>query len=409
MKIKKKKLIVLIIFIILIITIFFIINIIRNSTNIKDENYFSTIENVNSELVANYIKAGVKIGGITGKLQSIDTSDADALAEDLVFGKKGYVNGNKIIGTYVPSYNYTYTDSLGNEVKVPGGFKIVNLEDNVVDGIVIEDVNAGGVYTKGSQFVWIPIGDIIIDEKGNSTNIELGRYTFEINGSETLIQSAKNWNQEIGIGIYKEATTSSYKNALAKDLEDFVTKATDSGGYYIGRYEAGDGKATDTSRTKDTSIENPVVCKSGVYPYTYVTQPQASTLCQRMYTSKNFESDLINSYAIDTAIVFIQTFSKDKDYARQSGNNTNNALQKCGESILKKVAEGDEKQDVRCNIYDMAGNTYEWTTEMTTNRSNPCMIRGGSCQSGYTSQRQTDYFGVTGAFDTYSFRNILYL
>ena len=45
-----------------------------------------------------------------------------------------------------------------------------------------------------------------------------------------------------------------------------------------------------------------------------------------MYSSSNFESDLINSYAWDTAIVFIQEFSGDTDYSRQAGRNTARAF-----------------------------------------------------------------------------------
>ena len=98
-----------------------------------------------------------------------------------------------------------------------------------------------------------------------------------------------------------------------------------------------------------------------------------------MYSSSNFESDLINSYAWDTAIVFIQTFSGDANYSRQVGQNTESSLQKCGESILDSnyVDDGDETQDVRCNIYDMAGNTREWTTETYSSASGPCVGRGG--------------------------------
>ena len=92
--------------------------------------------------------------------------------------KTAYVNGVKITGTRTPDNNYTFKDSYGNEVKVPGGFKVVNPEDNVTDGIIIEDVSAGDSNTKGSQFVWIPVGDVYTDEEhtdANKKTIKLGR------------------------------------------------------------------------------------------------------------------------------------------------------------------------------------------------------------------------------------------
>ena len=129
-----------------------------------------------------------------------------------------------------------------------------------------------------------------------------------------------------------------------------------------------------------------------------------------MYISSDFESNLINSYAWDTAIVFIQTFSGDTNYSMQIGQNTASSLQKCGESILNEsyVDEGDESHDVRCNIYDMAGNTYEWTTETSYRNSNPCVFRGG-CYNSFDLTSDRKDFGITDSNSKISFRPILYL
>ena len=37
--------------------------------------------------------------------------------------------------------NTTVKDNLGNQVVVPAGFKVVNPDDNVTDGIIIEDIS----------------------------------------------------------------------------------------------------------------------------------------------------------------------------------------------------------------------------------------------------------------------------
>ena len=419
---KKQKLIIAIAItlIVIILAIVFTTNIINNNSQIANEGYFATTTNANSNLIASYIKEGVKVGGITGTLEVLNTSDATATSADIAKGKTAYVNGVKITGTYLESTlgnatgneteNSYVHDKYGNQVVVPAGFKVVNPYDDVTKGIIIEDVSAGDKDTKGSQFVWIPVGDVITDSNGSKTTITLGRYTFDPTEAETLVQSAENWSQEVAISTYyKELATSSYGNATAKNLKDFVEKATTSKGYYIGRYEAGDALATTTSRINSTSDKNPIVCKAGVYPYNYVTQPQASSLARGMYSSSNFESDLINSYAWDTAIVFIQTFSEDGNYSRQIGINTASALQKCGESILKSVDSGDKAQDIRCNIYDMAGNTVEWTTETSFYQSLPSVRCGGYCDGSdyYTSYR--DPGTLTGNSYRYSFRPTLYL
>ena len=405
---KKQKLIIAIAIVLIVVILAIVIttNIISTNNNLASEGYLATTANASSNLIASYIKKGEKIGGITGTLETLDTSDADATAEDIAKGKTAYVKGEKITGTRDPD-NYYFTDSLGNTVKVPGGFEVVNPEDNVTDGIVIEDVSAGDGNTKGSQFVWIPVGDVKTDS--GTTKIELGRYTFDNDGTKHLVQSAEkeNWKQEVAIDTYFiELAKSSYGNQTAKNLEEFITKAIASHGYYIGRYEAGDAEATNNSHSS-SGTTNPVTCKSDVYPYSYVTQSEASSLAQGMYSSSNFDSDLINSYAWDTAIVFIQTFSGDGNYSRQAGRNTTSSLQKCGESTLATVDSGDKAQDVRCNIYDMAGNTREWTTETYSYTNIHWVSRGGyyNYRYYYTSRRNDS--DTTSAFT--SFRPTLYL
>ena len=414
---KKQKLVggIAIILVAVILAIVITTNIISNNNQVASEGYSATTANAGSSLISNYILNGITIGGITGKMDVLDTSDATAEPSDIAKGKTAYVNGVKITGTYVENTLGTVTgnettnsevnDKYGNPVKVPAGFKVVNPEDDVTKGIIIEDVSAGDSNTQGSQFVWIPVGDVITDSNGSTTTITLGRYDFNSDGTPSPYSGS--FTEDTA-----ESHNSSYGNAIAKDINDFIEKANSSGGYYIGRYEAGDATATSSARTSSTSDTNPIVSKAGVYPYNYITQPQASSLCQNMYSSSNFESDLINSYAWDTAIVFIQEFSGDTDYSRQAGRNTARAVQKCGESILDyNLDEGDEAQDKRCNIYDMAGNTREWSTETRSITDNPCVGRGSSyffLSEDYTSSR-SDYGGTSASNVYFSCRPTLYL
>ena len=161
--------------------------------------------------------------------------------------------------------NTTITDTYGNSVKIPAGFKIASdSATDVTGGIVIED--ATYTNTIGSQFVWIPVGTIYTNkQKIASETITLGRYDFASNG----IPSAYS-------GDHTEDTVSNhnsrYGNAIAKDIEDFKTKATTNHGYWLGRYEAGVTGYTLTSTNNSNSETNwtgytgeniKLVCKTG--------------------------------------------------------------------------------------------------------------------------------------------------
>ena len=117
---KKQKLVgfIAILIVAVIIAIVITTSIIKKNNQIANEGYSVATANASSSLISNYILNGITIGGITGKMEVLDTSDATAKAEDIAMGKTAYVNGEKITGTREPD-NYTWTDSLGNEVKVP--------------------------------------------------------------------------------------------------------------------------------------------------------------------------------------------------------------------------------------------------------------------------------------------------
>ena len=117
--------------------------------------------------------------------------------------------------------------------------------------------------------------------------------------------------------------------------------------------------------------------------------------------SANFDSDLMNSFAWDTAIVYIQTFTDDKDYSIQT--RLQNTIAKCGEA-----SDGTNK-DLRCNIFDMAGNTSENITEWCSQSGNPVTIRGGCFKNDVSYPSVRAYGLITSQMDYRSARPILYL
>ena len=99
---KKQKLIIIISIATIIVILGLIIgaNVIR--TNIANNSYESSNSGSNNgNLLPEYIKKGITLGGVTGTLESLDTSDATATAEDIMWGKTAYVKGEKITGTYL--------------------------------------------------------------------------------------------------------------------------------------------------------------------------------------------------------------------------------------------------------------------------------------------------------------------
>ncbi len=315
----------------------------------------------------------------------------------------------------------TLEDTYGNQVTIPKGFKIADdSATEVTGGIVIED--ATYTNTIGSQFVWIPVGtgekNAIKKANKETVDIALGRYEFTKNNDGTIKTSEYSES-------YTEDTTanhnSDYKNAIAKDIEEFKTSVKNNHGYYIGRYEAGvvdynssvstSNSNNETNWTGYTGDNIKLVCKKEQQVWNYVTQNKASELSRNMYGSEaKVTSDLINSYAWDTAIVFIQkcgTESNSSTYSYTVGQSSTStsAPQTTGTNILSATS----KVDKQCNIFDMAGNCFEWTTETHSDSYAPCVSRGGnySYSNYYTSYR--GYSNTSRAESIFSFRPLLYL
>ena len=290
-------------------------------------------------------------------------------------------------------------DTYGNEVKVPEGFKIAEDSANdVTGGVVIEDVSHG--ITAGSQFVWIPVGTVYTNtQRTESKTIILNRYTFDESGNSTVQE------ENVIDSYHQEIIDSERGNTIAKDINAFKTSTIINKGYYIGRYEA----RSIAQRSSSSDTLEQVTVKANDYVCNFVTQPQAATLARGMYgVNKNFTSDLVNSYAWDTAIVFLQTFDnredKTKPYSRQSSLNTGSLPAEKGTNHLS----GSEKQDKICNIWDMASNTSEWTTETSNYPSAPSVDRGGNyAYDDYTSIRNRH--PIDDSYDILTFRCILYL
>ena len=323
----------------------------------------------------------------------------------------------------------TVKDTNGNLIKVPKGFKIAADSGlNVTEGIVIEDndIIEGIGNGRGNQYVWVPVGNGIKKSDGTEVNITLGRYTFAdgtsdkdtkgnvlAKGTPTLKQDAENYTQEVEITYsedkYKELATSRAGvassgtdglNTTALNLKGFVDSVKVNGGYYIARYEASYG----TDRKANSKVSNSystiyVADKEGEL-WNGVTQINAATASRNLYNTVN--SDLINSYAWDTAIVYIQNFSGDTDYSQQDGGSINSSLTNTG-------VNSDEK----CKINDMASNTREWTTEYCTDADSynayPCTNRGGDyhIRSIYTDSRYN--LNTVSSSELISFRSALYI
>ena len=359
---KRNRILLMLIMAILVIALISTIimqNIIVNRK--LEEAKYLAIENTNSELLAKYIQKGITIGGITGTLESLDTSDATATPEKLFKGETAYVNGVKITGTYDPTEK---------KVTIPKGFYYVG--GTIEDGIVISDEKADeNKYAKenhadqanipadgliGNQFVWVPVEYLS----------EFTRYKSYYNGLTQDISSYYEPSQE----NYRYPNELEEYNSMMKSVEE-------NHGFYVARFEAGkenvDGVDIVVSK-KNADVWNNIVWGTSM---TEIGTEGAVAKAKGMYTNKtthNVTSTLIYGTQWDAIMAWIDpayktsTCESDSVIINSTGKgNYSGNLAKCGSSDDYRIK----------NIYDLAGNVYEWTME-ATGAPHARSYRGGS-------------------------------
>ena len=288
----------------------------------------------------------------------------------------GTVEEGKENGTSFPDTT-TIPDDLGNNVVIPGDFHIAEGSGTKVEeGIVIED-------NLGNQFVWIPTGEYrvstTVSASGKLTN-NLSRRTFtstnstEVDRDDDILDPEE---PEIDDLIYR-GEESNY--SIAKDqIGAFKNSAKSvaeggNGGFYIGRYEA----STEIERTSNGNVITLPMVQANKFPYIYISRDQAKAQAEAMYSENKYvTSELMSSYAWDTALNFICQTNTARGYKLATSNRYGNI------DTGNRVKTGTYTSDKYNNIHDFLGNCYEWTTEYCTHNNSPAVVRGGVYENDY--------------------------
>ena len=311
------------------------------------------------------------------------------------------------------------TSADGVVVPVPKGYTAssVATENTVVDGFVIyegeeevNDTNKDTAQTTKNQFVWVPVENPSemygTDENGKkwgklynfaSTGITPRNWT-EQDGVMSITSATSNREPDVvtgsdGIqcdavssnlqqaGLDASATAETFKTQLESEFNSMIESVEKYGGFYIGRYETG-----NLSQTEAVVVKN----NEDINNQTWYTLYNKS---KGVAVNSNVTTTMIWGCQWDAVLRWMYN-SGDEEKKTYTYNSTGKGNYSGTQGSEVKVVEtGSNEAYAVNNIYDIAGNVLDWTTEALV--TNCRVIRGGyysNNASNYpASYRNNDY------------------
>ena len=311
---------------------------------------------------------------------------------------------------------------------LPTGFSKVE-GTNLDTGLVIQDSN-------GNQYVWVevprtttvyPTAGLAIknftDEEYKKIENDLHTYTStyrnETSHTDTYYADTDN------SGWFTDET--GYNNTK-KNMLNSVYK---NGGFYVGRYETGiEGSYRNYGEDYTTlheATETPVI-KANAYPYNWVSRTQAKVLAENM-ESGDRTSSLMFGVQWDLVLKYLETknaatqdelnidskkignyynnlwniTNTSAKYSTNEGASWNNCPYNKESSEYVLLTTGADTSFGKMNIYDIAGNVWEWTLEYTSNNRGPCIGRGGAYYRNGSNGPASNNNNIYTTFNGYDF------
>lgn len=291
-------------------------------------------------------------------------------------------------------------DTLANDETANG-----EVSANAETGeITQEDINIFNLQKSVNQYVWVPVKDIS-RIYGVDSNGKLWGKLWNFPSSATGSRTAYDWIETDGtMGIssktlYREPDVTHYDTRydvdsylqsyldgktqvelLSKELEEnfliTIKSIQEYGGFYIGRYETGGLNKEAVVRKMDTNLESQTWYS--MYEKTQKLKGDNENIETLMIWGSLWDETLqwlVDSGATTSTgiqLTYKELRSDSKDWGNYynanfyyipSGSETPEATTEKTINTSTKIPAGSSEYTKVNNIYDLAGNVYDWTLE----------------------------------------------
>ena len=283
---------------------------------------------------------------------------------------------------------------------LPSGFT-KDENTNLDNGLVIRD-------GASNEYVWVEVPKSIYNNANYNTETNTGdKKPANKEDAEKIEYCLKKYAsayREDGfadryVDEYIEDSTPGWfagKTAYDNAKKTMLASVYENGGFYVGRYEAGISEFRTSNENTPTEVPS---SKQNMFPYTNITRAQAKQLAEKVNAGGR-TSSLMFGIQWDLMLVFIQnkggvdvatlttdstnignyynnkwSISNNKAKYNADGTWNNGSYTKETESEVL-LTTGASSSFAKMNIYDVAGNVFEWTLEGNPKYSSTASSRG---------------------------------
>lgn len=269
------------------------------------------------------------------------------------------------IVTMPSSWKNSISSLTEEKVPIPKGFTYVTGDKS--SGVVIKDI------LNDNEFVWVPV--------------EASNYVVDVTFSAISGMGNSFFEDNLPSGISSDS----------QDVEKYK-------GFYIARYEAG----IPTDDEFGSNKEGIPVSKKGAIAWTNINYTNAKRSAENMISTEYVTTGLLSGAAWDSACHWMgevvdlsdsRSYGNYKDSIYPANVEGYGSFTTCGYSDAWSVK----------NIYDMAGNCFEWTKQRNS-WTGQYITRGGNYKAqdvGKIGLRSSSQ--INAAYDDLGFRVRLYI
>ena len=229
-----------------------------------------------------------------------------------------------------------YVDGYGDVAYLPAGFSVSTAADeqSIRTGLVV-------IGPDGSEFVWIPT---------TRTPLVSREFNSYFSGGDKL----SNYKDETSLPAYR---------AMVASVDTY-------GGFYMGRYEASQGNG-------NVPVSKAVTASQSGRIWVQYSPQDATVACEKLYSDNPTVQGFFPwGSNWDTMLQWlVDSGNKTLDQVTRDSTSWGNYSDDSFSPNARGNYTGAYEQAKACNIYDLAGNNWEWTQER--NGSNYVMRGGG--------------------------------